>query len=189
MHHILLWHLKSLSRSVHFSITMSHRSPSDTPEGSCVWACARNLLGIGQGISTLPSSWLVSIIFKFGSFCPRGATLHSLPSPASHELCCVRDGDCVCPLHLLPSWQTSAFIFPWILKASGLVQEPQIWASEVCTYRGFNCVFLRSAGEKVEPDTCLLCSFREMAGCTTLSSEWENERMGKEWHRVGSCDT
>lgn len=185
---MLLRHLKSLSRSVHFSITMSHRSPSDTPEGPCVRACARDLLGIGQGISTLPSSWLVSIIFKFGSFCPRGATLHSLPSPASHKPCCERRR-----LFLPPSSpaQLGNFYFhiPQILKASRLVQEPQIWASEVCTYRGFNCIFLCSAEEKVGPDACLLCSFREMAGCSTLSSEWENERMGKGWHRVGSCDT
>lgn len=90
MHLMLLRHLKSLSRSVHFRIAMSHKSPSDTPEGPCVWACPRDLLGIGQGISTLPSSWLVSIMFTFGSFCPRGTTLHSLPSPALHEPRCER---------------------------------------------------------------------------------------------------
>lgn len=93
------------------------------------------------------------------------------------------------PFISCPAGKLLLLYFPQILKASGLVQEPQIWANEVCTYRGFNCVFLLSAGEKVEPDACLLCSFREMAGCSTLSSEWENERMGKGWHRVGSCDT
>lgn len=185
---MLLQHLKSLSRSLHFRIAMSYKSPSDTREGPCVWACARDLLGIEQGISTLPlPGWFLSYsnLAAFAQGMPHFTLCPPLP-PMSPVM---RDGDCFCPLHLLLSWETFAFIFPQILKASGLVQEPQIWESEVCTFRGFNCVFLRSAGEKVGCDACLLCTFREMAGCSTLSSEWEKERMGKGWHRVGSCDT
>lgn len=185
---MLLRYLKSLSRSLHFRIAMSHKSPSDTPEGPCVLACARDLLGIGRGFLAFPlPGWSLSYsnLAAFVQGVPHFTLCPPLP-PMSPVM---RDGDCFCYLHLLPSWETSAFIFLQILKASGLVQEPQIWESEVCTFRGFNCVFLRSAGEKVGPDACLICSFRETAGCSALSSEWEKDRMGKEWHRVGSCDT